>query len=43
MNEDPNAADLERIIKIEGELIFESQLAPSGQIESDKEMEKVYL
>lgn len=31
------------MIKIEGELQLEKNLAPSGQIETDKEIEKVYL
>ncbi|KAL4497195.1 hypothetical protein ABPG72_019515 [Tetrahymena utriculariae] len=42
-NRDPTAAEFEQIMKIEGELILESTLAPYGQIETDKEIEKAYL
>lgn len=42
-SEDPSSGDFERIFRIEGELTMEAQLAPSGQIESDTEMEKIYM
>lgn len=43
MDHDPSPGEVERMIKIEGELQLEAHLAPSGQIESNKEIEKAYL